>query len=436
MTIARFHSIKILRLWLAWVLVFATGCYSTAFAHHLREEYEFSEQFFKEDTLTGNWNGQRSKIWSFGFAPELEYLGEVFYNPVGGTRDQLEYAGLVDLDLHLDLDRAIGLNDTRILFDLAGTHGTNPSNTIGTAQTVSSLEAGDTFQVFQAWIETFLFDERLSLKAGIYSIDTEFDFKESANLFINGAFGTGLDLSETGVTGPAIFPNATLGVRFAWKSRKGWYAQTAVLDGVPGVVGDTTGTRLRLDSGDGVQVASEVGYEKNTEGGFVNKIGVGSLVYSTTVNDLAAVTPAGNPVTHEGTFSVYGFVDWLLWDEPTNPANGLKGLLRLGMADEDTARFDFTFTSALVYTGLIPGRNGDATGLGVSLAHNSSGFKAAQRNAGLGVDDVEMVVEGTHTIEVMPGFSLQPTIQYFFNPGSNPNLNDTLYMGLHFSLLF
>ncbi|QPJ61325.1 MAG: carbohydrate porin [Candidatus Nitronauta litoralis] len=436
MAIVLLRKVNFICVCLPLIFLFIFGGYSKGFPHHLREEYEFSEQYFKEDTLTGNWNGYRSKIWALGFAPEIEYFGETFYDPVGGMREQVEYAGLVDLDFHIDLDRAVGLDDTRILVAFVGTHGTNPSANLGTAQTVSSLEAGDTFQFFQAWIETFLFHEHVSLKAGIYSIDTEFDFKESANLFINGAFGTGLDLSETGVAGPAIFPNATLGVRMAYKSGTGWYAQAAVLDGVPGVVGDTTGTRLRLDSGDGVQVAGEVGFEKISEGGFINKIGVGSLVYSTDVMDLAAMTPAGNPVIHNGTFSLYGFIDWLLWTEPTNPGNGLKGLLRFGRADENTARFDYTFTGGLVYTGLIPSRDKDTTGLGISLAHNSNAYKTGQRNAGEGVDDIEMVVEGTHQIWVIPGLTLQPTLQYFFNPGSNPDLDHTLYLGFNFGLIF
>lgn len=90
----------------------------------------------------------------------------------------------------------------------------------------------------------------------------------------------------------------------------------------------------------------------------------------------------------------------------------------------------------LVYTGLIPSRDKDTTGLGISLAHNSNAYKTGQRNAGEGVDDIEMVVEGTHQIWVIPGLTLQPTLQYFFNPGSNPDLDHTLYLGFNFGLIF
>lgn len=113
---------------------------------------------------------------------------------------------------------------------------------------------------------------------------------------------------------------------------------------------------------------------------------------------------------------------------------GLKGLFRAGLADKNTARFDYDFTGALVYTGLFPHRDSDSTGLGFSWAHNSDGFKAAKNNAGQSVDEFEMVLEGTHSFIVGSGLQLQPTIQYFLNPGSNSNLDDVLYLGLHLGL--
>ena len=112
----------------------------------------------------------------------------------------------------------------------------------------------------------------------------------------------------------------------------------------------------------------------------------------------------------------------------------MKGLLRAGLADKNTARFDYDITGALVYTGLFSDRNSDRTGLGFSLAHNSDGYKAAQRNAGQSVDKFEIVLEGTNSFIVRPGVNLQPTLQYFINPGSNPNLDDIFYLGLHLGI--
>jgi porin len=39
----------------------------------------------------------------------------------------------------------------------------------------------------------------LSVVFGLYAADPEFDVKETAGVFLSGAFGTGLELSESGL---------------------------------------------------------------------------------------------------------------------------------------------------------------------------------------------------------------------------------------------
>ena len=68
-------------------------------------------------------------------------------------------------------------------------------------------------KLYEAWFEQTLFDDRLSFKAGLYDLNTEFDVVETAGLFINSSHGIGPDFSQSGVNGPSIFPTTSLGIR-------------------------------------------------------------------------------------------------------------------------------------------------------------------------------------------------------------------------------
>jgi len=52
-----------------------------------------------------------------------------------------------------------------------------------------SPEARSTTRLFEAWFQQKLFDDRLSIRLGQLSADTEFMISPSATLFVNSTFG-------------------------------------------------------------------------------------------------------------------------------------------------------------------------------------------------------------------------------------------------------
>ncbi len=79
---------------------------------------------------------------------------------------------------------------------------------------------------------------------------------------------------------------------------------------------------------------------------------------------------------------------------------------------------DIYAEAGLTVTGLIPNREHDL--FGVAVAYTGI-FEAAQdldRRNGLAViRDYEALVELSYTAVIVPGFAIQPDIQYFWNPG-------------------
>lgn len=91
---------------------------------------------------------------------------------------------------------------------------------------------------------------------GRYDLNSEFYRLQSASLFLNSSFGIGPEFSQSGLEGPSIFPNTSVGARFAIKPIEEIVLRTAVLDGVP--VDRPNGTREIFAQGDGVLAVTEV----------------------------------------------------------------------------------------------------------------------------------------------------------------------------------
>ncbi|MDH3256758.1 MAG: carbohydrate porin, partial [Nitrospinota bacterium] len=333
-------------------------------------------------------------------------------------------------EVYIDAERWIGWTGARFFFLGYALASTDPSVQINTRQTVSSLEATDTVKLFEAWWEQYLFGNHFSIKAGLYSLDTEFDFKDTANLFINGVFGTGIDLSEMGIQGPAIYPFSALGVRLK-EEWNGFYLQTAVVDGIPGDPENPHGTQVVLNDDDGFLIANEIGYKVDAPDHPRLHLGVGAWVYTTELPDIA--DPAR---LKRGRHSIYGFVDLRLFSETPGSAQGLDAFFRVGVADIEAGWFKRNITFGLAYTGLFPDRENDVLGFAVSSGIPGDSLRNLSRSSGTPVEDEEVVFEFTYILTPLPWLTLQPDIQWFINPGLSSTVDDTLYLGMRAGIAF
>jgi len=86
---------------LAGALLFA----QPSLAQHL-EKYETEGQiYYEEQTLTGDWNGFRSRLHGHGIHWEIEYFGDTLTHFREGQDTKLRYFGVLASELHIDTDR-------------------------------------------------------------------------------------------------------------------------------------------------------------------------------------------------------------------------------------------------------------------------------------------------------------------------------------------
>jgi len=426
------HRVRISSV-LAWTLgACAAGWLAGAQAQPPGSDIPVSERL----RLTGDWNGLRSEWADRGVEIDLAHTGDIMAVTDGGEARSTYFAGLVETGLSIDAERLFGWPRTQIFVLGIGTFGRDPGDGAGSAHAPSNLANIDTAKLLEAWVERSFFDDRLAILGGLYAADAEFDVKETAGVFINGGFGTGLDLSETGLNGPCVYPTTCLGVRARFQPTDAHYVQAAVLDGVAGDPADAKGTQIILGGDDGLLFLGEAGFQQSVDEGRFLRAALGAWHYTTDFDDLLDKDAQGEPRTRQGTQGLYGLVEGALYTEPGQLTQGLSGFLRLGLADEDVNQFGYYAGGGLVYTGLFPGRDEDVLGLGISAAFNGDRFEAAQQAAGTGVDSQEVAVELTYWVPVLPWLSVQFDAQYIKNPSTDPLLNDASLVGLRYQVTF
>ena len=352
------------------------------------------------------------------FTLEAVYTADVLSNVRGGLETGARYLDNLDLTLEIDGEQALGWQDITFFVYGLYNNGTRFTETlVGDLHTVSNIETGvSAVRLYEAWIDQRLWDDNVSLRAGLYDLNSEFDAIDPAALFINSAHGIGTDFGQTGENGPSIFPNTSLAFRIEAQVSGNWLLRAAVLDGVPGDPDHPKRTAIKLGNGDGALLVGEINY---AQGPF--RAGLGAWRYTARFADQMTGT------ARRGNDGVYGFVSAQVYAEPEDDQQGLSLFARLGRASRAFNDVGTYFGAGAVYRGLLPARPEDEWGIAVAWAETGTPFRQAT-----GAEKREVNVEMTYRAPLHDFITVQPVMQYIFNPGADPALKNALVLGIRF----
>jgi porin len=380
------------------------------------------------------------------------YDGAAFANLGGGVRPGGTYSSNLNLSLSVDGAALFGWPDTIAYVDALWLQGGLPSSFIGDAQGVSSISAPNAVKLYEAWVQKNFLGNHVSVLAGLYDLNSEFYRLQSAGLFLNSSFGIGPEFAQSGVEGPSIFPNTSIGIRVAFKPVEGVVVRTAVLDGVP--LDRPDGSRGVFEPGDGVLIVGEVAFLDRPQlstrpasgrlhigrqamlGDYDSKIAIGGWHYTATFNDLSETQPNGQPVQHRGSSGFYLLTDRLLHRNPEQPERKLSGFVQAGYGDYRVDRFGAYLGTGLTATGVFEGRADDELGLGLAYARNGSHYMSSQLMQGLPVTNAEKTLELTYLIQVNSWLALQPDLQYVITPNTTTAIPNAWAFQLRIEMSF
>lgn len=390
--------------------------------------------------------GLRASLGQYGITYVATYIGEGLADVRGGLHRGATYGGRLDTSLDIDLATFAGWSGARFHTDFFQIHGHGLSRRfVGNLTTVSGIEALPATRLFELWIEQRFLEDRLSVKVGQVSADTEFAIAQSAVVFFNAGFGWPNIGAVVLPSGGPIYPLATPAVRVKYLPTASLSFQLGLFDGDPAGVparGDETdpqrrnrhGTAFRVD--DPALVIAEAAYAYDHEAGATGLPGTATLgawghfgrfdsPRFDSVQGRLLADPAASGIARRfrGDHGIYAILDQTIYREPGSETEGASAFLRVSGVPGDRNLIDLYVDAGIAYKGLLPGRPNDTAALGMIYSRIGPAARAYDRDGlilGQGTGPIrssEMVLEATYQAEVIPGLTVQPDFQYVFRPG-------------------
>jgi porin len=395
-------------------------------------------------------SGFQDRLAKAGVTPSFVYDSDAAADLAGGEKRGGTYSSTLHVQLLLDGDKLAGVPGLTGFFDGLWIVGGQPSLFAGDAQGVSNIAAPPALRLYEAWLQYNTPQDRFSFLAGRYDLNTEFYHLRSASLFLNSSFGIGPDFGQSGFGGPSIFPNTSLGARFAYKPIPNGVVRFAVLDGAP--IDPEGGSRGPFDPHNGVLLVAEAAFVTHGPGNekpfssrfrvgrnaslpdYDDKVAVGAWYYTASFNDL--VTSSGAPARHQGEGGAYVLLDHLLFQSENDPKRRLMGFVQLGLANQVVNRFGSYLGLGLNLSGLFAARPDDELGFAIAMARNGSHYIESQQQVGLPVNAAETALELSYLSQISSWLAIQPDVQYVIHPNTDPRLRDALVAQLRLEVKF
>ena len=355
---------------------------------------------------------------------ELAYVADALRNVSGGIRSGAAHLQNVDATIELDLGRFFGPRGGSLFAYLLWNDASTFSDRYpGDAQGVSNIDAGRALRLYELWYEHRLANV-LSLKIGLYDLNSEFDAVDSAALFLNSSHGIVPTYSQTGENGPSIFPVTSLSARLQWEIDKNNLLRYALLDAAPGDPENPSATAVKLSSREGVLHALE--YNRDVSDAL--RLGLGAFSYSAEFDAILETDDGGNPVRRDGNAGWYGFAEGNVYSDATH-GRAASAFVRFGTANGALNPFDRYIGAGTVLSGFVPHRPDDQIGVSVAIARCGADFRAADN-----ARSHETAIEFTYLARINDMIHVQPDIQYIINPGADRTLDNALVIGVRLAL--
>lgn len=367
-----------------------------------------------------------------GFASTSDAIGVL----AGGVSPGADLLADEYVQVRLDGRALLGARGLSAIVVGLFSQGGNPSSRAGDIQTLDNIQAPASWRLFEAWVQQFLAGDRLSLLAGLYNVNSEFDAVDAAGVFLNSSFGIEGAFGQSGANGPSIFPVTSLAFRARALLGQGWQVQAVVADGVPGDPAHPGGTHLHVGGGDGALLVAQVGYvhpvltglEPGTSVATLRRQRAGRTASGSAPHDLALSAGVWRYTGRSRGTGGYVTGERRLAGGRGDGPGELWAFLMLGLASDHASAVSASVVGGVSETGLLPGRPDDQAGMGLAAARRSP---ALPDSAGdLPYHRWEVTLEGTYRARLASWLGLGPDVQVILDPAAAPGASDALVVGL------
>ncbi len=371
------------------------------------------------------------------------YVGEVLGNLSGGYRQGAVYDGVGKAAVQLDLEKLVGWTGGSILVSGMYPHGASLTDKyVHDFNTLSNIDAYDSARLYEAWFQQNFDGDRFSLRVGQLIADSEFCISNGCCLFINGGFGA-IPLLSKNVDAP-VYPLAAPGVRLRFAPNDSFFAQFSTFVGNSGDQATSNRYNTQFFKGStGALLMGEIGYTLNPPpkaedaGGKKQVVADRALSGTYKLGGFYDTQTFDNLIgggQERGEYAFYVIADQEVWHEPGDPDQGLRLFGRIGAAPADRSTVSFYFDAGINYQGLLPSRDKDIFGIGLSYTKISNDL--LDDNGAPVESHHETILEVTYQAAITTWLAVQPDFQYIVNPGATGRQQNAVVAGFRLTVNF
>ncbi len=371
--------------------------------------------------------GVRSALAKQGITFGINYIGEVLGNASGGVKRATYYDGRLEVAVSTDLEKMLGWKGLSFFANGYQIHGQSISGeSLGAVMPVSFIEATPASRLFEMWFEQRLLDDKLSIRFGQIAADSEFILSDGGGAFINGTWGWPSITAANLPNGGPAYPLATPGVRVAFMPNDQLTLMAAVFNGDPAGTCASDDPQVCNDAGLSFRISDPVlmmyeGSYRYSVGGLPGTVKLGGWHQEGDFPHLL-----DDAVITDGNYGLYAILDQMIYK--LGEGKGISFFGRVIGAPEDRSFVDMYWEAGLTFSGLIASRPDDVLGIGYAhtgISNDASARQIKDNPTQEVILDYEGLLEVSYTAQVVPGFTIQPDVQYFWNPGGHVPLDDS-----------
>jgi porin len=408
-----------------------------------------SSGLVKEDHITGDWWGYRSRLDESG----VEVFG--FYNSIyngnvtGGTH--LHHATYVDdawLGFKFDLEKLVGWRGG--LFVVSGINRNGDDLTtkyIGSIFSTQQSVGGQRPFLYQVYLQQHLFDGQVTVKLGRFGASDDFNaspfYGYSLNNGINGdirnvLFDTRFSAYPFAVWAAALFYDPTP----EFHLKVGIYQTSDDM-----FENDDNGLNWGIEGSDGYTAIAQIGWSpqfwKRPVGGpregkdsVVLKGLPGHYWIGFTYSEWDLYPRFGGGF-EDHSYGFYANVDQMIYQETPGSDQGLTAFVASGYYPQrEISIVPFQVNVGLNYQGLFPSRDRDHTMLHFIYGDISRDYARSVQVPGGRLAESEKVVEIAHRFQLTRWSYFQPDVQYVIDPGGTGDIPDAVVIGAQMGFTF
>lgn len=395
----------------------------------------------------GDPGGIRKWLGERGIVLGLEYTSDVLSNVSGGNIIGTIYQGKLQAMVAIDFSK-LGIDGLSFYSNAFQIHNTGRMRRdyVGGINTIAAIEAVPATRLSELWLQQEFFNGASSVRVGQIAADTEFFISEVSTFFLQSDWPT---ISAANLpSGGAAYPLSTPGARLKVQPLSDVTMLFAVLNGDPAGPGALGQEQLRNYNGlnfrlsDPPFLIGETQYRRNAAGtgtGLLTSLKVGGWYQFGRFDDqrianngalLASPASSGIPWQHYGSFGIYTVIDQQIWRPEGGPASrGVFMYSRMALSPSDRSFIDRYIDGGVVVAGMVPRRPDDKFGASVIYARFSNSLTAFDWDtfwfggAPVVIRDSETNLELTYLAQIVPGWTLQPTLQFIWHPAGDATRN-------------